>query len=61
MFIASKAHALLSGKVYVTPNDVKSVAGNVFRHRMILTYEGQAEEIKTDEIVKELLSKVPVV
>lgn len=61
LFIASKAHALLSGKIYVTPNDVKAVSYNIFRHRMILTYEGQAEEIKTDDIVKELISKVPVI
>ena len=61
LYIGSKAHALLTGKIYVTPQDVKIVAPNIFRHRMILNYEGQAEEIKTDDIVKELLSKVPVV
>ena len=61
LFIASKAHALIAGKTYVTPQDIKSVAHNIFRHRMILNYEGQAEGIKTDDIVKELLSKVPVV
>ncbi len=61
LFIASKAHALLNGKVYVTPNDVKAVAPNIFRHRMILTYEGQAENVETDDVVKELLSKVPVI
>lgn len=61
LFIASKSHALLNGKIYVTPNDVKAVALNIFRHRMILTYEGQAEGIKVEEIVKELLSKVPVI
>jgi len=60
LFIASKAHALMNGKIYVTPQDIKSVAPAIFRHRMILNYEGQAEEIKTDDIVKELLSKVPV-
>jgi len=61
LFIASKAHAIINGKIYVTPNDVKAVAPNIFRHRMILNYEGQAEDIKTDDIVKEILSKVPVV
>jgi MoxR-like ATPase len=61
LYISSKAHALLNGKIFVTPQDVKNVAPNIFRHRMILNYEGQAEEIKTDDIVKELLSKVPVV
>ncbi|MBN2367499.1 MoxR family ATPase [Candidatus Woesearchaeota archaeon] len=61
LFIAAKAHALLNGKIYVTPNDIKSVALNIFRHRMILNYEGQAEEIKSEDIIKEILSKVPVV
>ena len=61
LFIASKAHALIAGKTYVTPQDIKMVAHNIFRHRMILNFEGQAEGIKTDDIVKELLSKVPVV
>ncbi|MCM2324998.1 MAG: MoxR family ATPase [Candidatus Woesearchaeota archaeon] len=61
LFIASKAHALLHGKLYVTPQDVKAVAPNIFRHRVMLTYEGQAEEIKTDDIVKEMLAKVPVI
>lgn len=61
LYIAAKAHALLTGKIYVTPQDVKAVAANIFRHRMILNYEGQAEEIETEDIVKELLSKVPVI
>ena len=61
LYITSKAHALMEGKIYVTPQDVKVVAKNVFRHRMILNFEGQAENISTDDIVKELLAKVPVV
>jgi len=61
MFIASKAHALLNGRTFVTPNDIKEIAHNVLRHRIILNYEGQAEEIKTDRIIDEILSKVPIV
>ncbi len=61
LYIASKARALMNGKIYVTPQDIKTVAPYIFRHRMILNYEGEAEEIKTEDIVKELLSKVPVV
>ncbi len=61
MFIASKAHALMKGKTFVTPNDVKEIARNVLRHRVILNYEGQAEEINPDDIVDEILSKVPIV
>ncbi len=61
MFIAAKAKAFMNGRTFVTPDDVKKVAYNVLRHRIILNYEGQAEEIKPDKIVDELLSKVPVV
>ncbi len=60
MFIASKAHALIKGKTFVTPTDVKEIAKNILRHRIILNYEGQAEDIKHDDIVDEILSKVPI-
>jgi MoxR-like ATPase len=60
LFIVSKAHALIKGRSYVTPMDVKEIAHNVLRHRIILNYEGQAEEISTDNIIDELLKKVPV-
>ena len=60
MFIASKAHAFINGRTFVTPNDVKEIAHNVLRHRIILNYEGQAEEIKPDRIVDEILSKIPL-
>jgi MoxR-like ATPase len=60
LFIASKAEALLKGKEFVTPQHVKEVAHDVLRHRIILNYEGQAEGIKTDDIITEILSKVPV-
>ncbi len=59
LYIASKADALLNGKDYVTPKNVKNVAHDVLRHRIILNYEGQAENIKTDDIVSEVLLKVP--
>ncbi len=61
IYIGSKAHALVKGKTFVTPQDVKEVAHNALRHRIILNYEGQAEEISTDEIIDEILRKVPVV
>lgn len=60
LFIASKAHALVKGRGFVTPMDVKEVAHNVLRHRIILNYEGQAEEISTDKIIDEILKKVPI-
>lgn len=60
MFIASKADALMSGKTFVIPQNVKNVALDVLRHRIILNYEGQAEGITTDDVIKEILKRVPV-
>lgn len=61
IFITAKAHALVSGKTYVTPHDVKKVAPNVLRHRLLLNYEGQAEGITSDDVIEEILQRVPVV
>jgi MoxR-like ATPase len=61
LFIAAKAHALVAGRSYVTPQDVKEKAKDVLRHRIILNYEGQAEEVSTDAIIDEILERVPVV
>ena len=61
LFIASKAHALLEGRGYVLPDDVKKVARNVLRHRIILNFEGEAEEVSSESIITELLSKVPII
>lgn len=60
LFISSKANALLRGDTFVTPAHIKDVAHNILRHRMILNYEGMAENIDKDEIINEILSKVPV-
>ncbi len=60
LFIASKARALMNGRSYVIPEDVRGVSYNVLRHRILLNYEGQAEEIQTEDIIDELLKKVPV-
>ena len=61
LFIASKAHAFIQGRAYVTPQDVKAIAHHVLRHRLLLNYEGQAEEIKTDLIIDEILKKAPII
>ena len=58
LYIASKAEALMNGRDYVTPEDVKKVAYLVLRHRIILNYEAEAEKISTDYIIKNILSKV---
>jgi len=58
LYIASKAEALMHGRDYVTPQDVRVVAFPVLRHRIILNYEAEAEKISTDKIIKHILSKV---
>jgi len=58
--LAAKAHAFLQGRGYVTPQDVKSIAPDVLRHRLIVTYEAEAEDIDADEVVKRVLDGVPV-
>ena len=60
LFIVSKANALIHGKNFVIPDFVKEIAHSVIRHRIILNYEGMAEGVSTDDIVKEILAKVPV-
>ncbi len=59
LFIAAKTQALLKGSDYVKPQHVKDIAYDVLRHRLLLNYEGQAENINKDEIVKEILQKIP--
>ncbi len=60
LFIGAKADALLNGINYILPQNVKNIAADVLRHRIILNYKGEAEKITTDHIIKEILSKVPV-
>jgi MoxR-like ATPase len=60
LFISAKANAMLRGRTYVIPEDVKEVALDVLRHRILLTYEAQAENVTTEQIIKEILQKVPV-
>ena len=57
---ASKAHAFLQARSYVTPHDVKSVALEILRHRVILTYEAEAEGQSNDDVVRKILDNVPV-
>ena len=58
--LASKANAFLQSRDYVTPNDVKSLAPDILRHRILLSYEAEAEGVTTDDIVRQLLDKLPV-
>lgn len=58
--LAGRANAFLSGRGYVTPQDIKDVALDVMRHRLLLTYEAEAEERTTDSVVQQVLDTVPV-
>ena len=58
--IGARASAFLHGRAYVTPQDVKDVAWDVLRHRILLTYEAEAEEKTSDDIIRELLTAIPV-
>ena len=58
--LAGRAQALLQGRAYVTPQDVKSIAPDILRHRVLLTYEAEAEDKTPDEIVKYILDNVEV-
>jgi MoxR-like ATPase len=55
---ASRAHAFLRGRAFVTPDDVKAIAPDVLRHRVLTTYEAEAEEVTSDDIVARVLSKI---
>jgi MoxR-like ATPase len=57
---AAKGHALLSGKNYVSPENVKAVATDVLRHRVLLSFEAEAEELTSDVVVKKILDGVAV-
>ena len=56
---AAKAHAFLKKRHFVIPDDVKAIANDVLRHRIILTYEAEAENIKTDQIIQKILREIP--
>jgi MoxR-like ATPase len=58
--IAAKAHAFLRGRGYITPEDVKAIGHDVLRHRLIVTYEAEAEEKTSDDIVKKIFDAIEV-
>jgi len=58
--LAAKAHAFIQGRGYVTPQDVKSIALDVMRHRVTITYEAEAEELASEDVVQKLLDTLPV-
>ena len=58
--LAAKAWALLEGRGYVTPEDIKSIGPDVLRHRILLTYEAEAEGVTTDAIIKKIFNTIAV-
>ncbi len=57
---AAKAHAFLAGRGYVTPDDVKALAPDVLRHRVVISFEAEAEDLKPDAVVRKVLDGLPV-
>ena len=55
----ARAHAFLAGRGYVTPDDVKAMGPDVLRHRVLLTYEAEAEGLTVDEVIRRVFERVP--
>jgi len=58
MVLAAKAAAFLEGRAYVVPQDVKEIAPEILRHRLILSYEAEAEDLNTDKIIQQILDEL---
>ena len=58
--LAGRAHAFIQGRAYVTPDDIKSIGPDILRHRIILSYEAEAEELTSDDIVQKIFDGVEV-
>ena len=60
LILAGKAHAMIQGRGYVIPEDIKAIAYETLRHRILLTYEAEAEEITSDQIITKILDTIKV-
>ena len=60
LILASKARAFLEGRGYITPEDVRFIGKDVLRHRIILTYEAEAEEISSEDIIQRLFDSIEI-
>ncbi len=60
LFISSKAEAVMKGMSFVTPLHIRRVAPDVMRHRILVNYEGKSEDITSDDLISEILKKVPI-
>jgi MoxR-like ATPase len=60
LVLAARSHAFLKGRGFVTPEDIKQVSADILRHRVIVSYEAEAEEINSADIVQRILDHVEV-
>jgi len=60
LILAGKAHAMLNSRGYVTPEDIKAVAYDVLRHRILLTYEAEAEDVSSDQIINKIVDVIKI-
>jgi MoxR-like ATPase len=58
--LGARAHAFLNGRGYVTPQDIKSIGPDVLRHRIIVSYEAEAESITSEIIIEKIFAGLPV-
>jgi MoxR-like ATPase len=58
--LASKAYAFLQGRSFVIPEDIKAIAPDVLRHRIIMSYEAEAQSLKSDDIIKQVFDAIPI-
>ncbi|HEY0790063.1 MAG TPA: MoxR family ATPase [Chthoniobacterales bacterium] len=58
--LAARAHAFLDGRGYATPHDVKSVGPDVLRHRLVVSYEAEAEEVTSESVIEKIFAGLPV-
>jgi MoxR-like ATPase len=60
MALAAKAHAYLNKRGFVIPEDIRAIAEDVLRHRIGLTYEAQAENISTEQVIEKILNTIVI-
>jgi len=57
----AKAHAFLRGNEFVSPDDIRAVIHDVFRHRLLLSFEAEAQGLTSDDIIDRILERVPLI
>jgi len=60
MVLGAKANAFINGRGFVIPEDVRYIAPDILRHRILVSYEAEAEDISSENIINEILKEIPV-